>query len=171
LPTDGELVRFVEARVHRERFVDRQLLVRRRCPQIGCREPGGRFRQSDLRRPILRKVAKATIGAALQLEVQRQTVNGTAAAIGHGDLEFAAIDLLLAEILVGVNLALREPRGAQCHAFRAAFESEAVSIEVIAVEDRELQIDVLLVGPHGVRKYLLRRKRLVVLCARKRCRQ
>ena len=179
LPADRELVRLVEARVHRERLIDRQRLVarsrrdlrrraglrgrRREWIRHGRRGRRGARRQRDVRGPVLRDVAEPAIGAALQLELQRERLDASGPLVRNRDREFAAIDLLLAEVLVAVRGALRELGLAQRDAVGAAREAEARAIQVVTVEHREADVDLLRVGRGRVDEHLLRRQHVVVL--------
>src|SRR5690606_27439631 len=75
--------------------------------------------------------------------------------IGHADLEPVAEDDLLAEPLVAVHLAIGELRGAERHARGWRLEPELVAIQVVAVEDREVEHEMIGRRLDGVRKRLL----------------
>src|SRR5690606_9051170 len=102
--------------------------------------------------PVLRQVADTDIGAALQLHVEVELARIPGVAIRDLDCEIVPVDFLLAEELVAVDLAARKPRRGKLHAVRAAFETETLTIEVIAVEELELDQQPLAVGRNGIRE-------------------
>src|SRR5690606_9863015 len=107
-------------------------------------------------RPRLRRVAEPEIGAALQAHRQVERPDTGRARVRQLDLERAAVDLLLAEELVAVDLASREHGRAERRAGRPGLEPELLAIEVVAVDDVEAHAEPIAVGRHLVRVRLLR---------------
>ena len=178
LPADRELVRAVEAGIHLESLLRRQqALIVPGGRAVGAEQGGGsrgrrgrlglRRRQAHIGRPILGRVAQTEVRAALQLEQNLDRIGAARALVGQRDVEFAAIDLLLAEKLIVVSFALRESGRTKRHAGRAAVETEALTIEVVTVENVEMQANLVAVGVGRIAKYLLRGQN--VLAERGRC--
>jgi hypothetical protein len=164
LPRDRQLVGVVETGVHRERFVDGQQLARGgRVDRTGAEERRGR--QCHRCRPLLRQIAQAEVGAALQSELEVERLSVPAAPVRDRDAELVAIRLLLAEKLVAVRLAAWKSRGPDAHAVTAAVEPEPGAVEVIAFEHVEVEIHALGVGAGRVTEDFLRRQQLLVLRA------
>src|SRR5262245_50328355 len=159
LPPDSELVRLVEARIHRECLIGAQLIAGcRRVDRTGAEQR--RRRQRNRRRPLLWQIAESAVRASLQLDVQVEVLDCDGASIRDRDAKLVAIDLLIAEKLVAVRFAAWESRGAERNARRAALEAEASAVQVVPVEHVEVEIHLLGVGTRHIAKYLGRGQQL-----------
>jgi hypothetical protein len=181
LPGDGELIRPVEPCVHRERLVDRQQIVRGRASSGGraadveharaCSGVRGALGQLDRGRPVLWQIAQPEVGAALESELQIESLGGPRALVGNRDRKLAAKDFLLAKEFIFVSLATRERCGADRDAFRAALEGEAPVVQVEAFENREIEVHTLGICARRVLEHLLWRRRILRLRLTRAARQ
>src|SRR5204863_5864287 len=111
--------------------------------------------QRDRGGPVLRQVAQAEVGAALEPEIQVEGLDWAGTLVRNRDREFAAIDFLLAEELVRVRLATRERRRADCDAVGAAVETESRAVQVEPVEYGKIEIDALGIRARRVLEHFL----------------
>jgi hypothetical protein len=134
-----------------------------------ARGPGRRGaragRQIDRGIPTLRRVAQADVRAALQPQLHVQPARRGRAAVRNLDAELAPVDLLFSEVLVLVDLALGKLGRAERDAARLALEAEAVPVQVVAVECREVEGQTIRIGFDRVGIRLLRRQDVGVLSA------
>src|SRR6185503_5537294 len=160
LPADRELVRLVEARIHRERLIDGELVAGRRAVD-GADAEKWRGRKRDRGCPFLREVAEAAVRTSLQLDLQVEALDRGGASIRDRDTELVTIDLLVAKEFVAVRFAVRETRGADRNSRRAALEAEASSVQVVTVQHVEVEIELLGIGARGIAEDLLGGQQLV----------
>ena len=126
-----------------------------------------RFRHDNVFDPLLRHVAKTTVGAATALDSQRYGGGPvTLDRVGNAHEKAAAMDDLLAEELVRVDLALGEFGLAEHDGVIAGFETEGTLIHVETVIDRPVDLECIARVEYDITKDVLRRGRIVVGCIR-----
>ena len=116
----------------------------------------------DAARPSLRRVAQPGVRAALELEGQVKGSRRPVEPELRGQSDRAAIDDLLAEVLVLVVFADGETRCTDRDTGGRGFQPEAVPVEVVAGLDVDSDHDVALRGLHRVLVGLLWRKERVL---------
>ena len=132
----------------------------RRSGVARCRRSGhfrgypGALRPRDPDRPILRRIAEARIGAALQLHTQVKVLRCAAERDGDPGIRDVAVDDLLAEVLVLVVESDGQARRAERDARRGRFEPETIPIEVVPRCDLETHDELARLGR---RRHLVRR--------------
>ncbi len=164
-PDHPEREGVVEFRAEAEGLLNRQGFILRTTARAGRieqrTEAAGHRRaaagwQGDVGHPDLRRVAQAHIRATLRLDREREAVDPRAAGGDRQpDLGAAAVDVHLAEVLVGVELALGHHRRTERDPGGAALEAHALLVQVVLGLDRPADHEGIGCGGHGVAEGLL----------------